>query len=167
MQIRLLRWNRIHSRLNLRPLLAFYFSLFYLLCRAHIQSQQSLLKTFCSSKTVLNDYLNSREGKKKMHAPRASIKMGFGEVFLPYSSKFRSNPQCAHTHRISAYQQSSLSLRAAISLMLTDVICRLEIGFATVAAEEFLNGLRCNRQILYLKRLSACQSYISAFLLHG
>lgn len=85
------------------------------------------------------------------------------KVYINCPSKFKlpefgNNPQnvSAHAPKISAYQQSCFSLRTATSLMPTDAIGRLQIGFTTVEAGDFPNGLRCNRQILY----------ISAVILH-
>lgn len=95
------------------------------------------------------------------------------KVFINCPSKlklleFRNNPQNIRAHILPEYLRISgaVSLRTATSLMLTDVIGRLQIGFTTVEAGDFPNGLRCNRQILYIRVCHSAHHQISSFPAH-
>lgn len=68
--------------------------------------------------------------------------------------------------RICMYQQSRVSLRTATPLLPTDAIGRFQIGFTTVEAGDFPNGLRCNRQILYIRICHSAHYQISSFPAH-
>lgn len=50
--------------------------------------------------------------------------------------------------------------------MPTDAIGGLQIGFTTVEAGDFPNGLRCNRQILYIRVCHSAHHQISSFPAH-
>lgn len=93
------------------------------------------------------------------------------EQKLRFSWNFHQSWSCwrleirALACRISKYQQSCFSLRTA-SLMPTDAIGRLQIGFATVEAGDFPNGLRYNRQIRYIRVCHSAHHQISSFPTH-
>lgn len=46
--------------------------------------------------------------------------------------------------------------------MPTDAINKLQIGFTTVEAGDFPNGLRCNGQILYIRICHSAHQQISS-----
>lgn len=73
-----------------------------------------------------------------------------------------------NAHLLSEYLSISraVSLRTATSLMPTDAIGRLQIGFTTVEAGDFPNGLRCNRQIPYIRVCHSALRQISSFPSH-
>ena len=84
--------------------------------------------------------------------------------------EFRINPRHISAHTLSEYLRISrarFSLRTATSLMPTDAIGGLQIGFTTVEAGDFPNGLRCNRQILYIRVCHSAHHQISSFAAHG
>lgn len=70
------------------------------------------------------------------------------------------------SRNICVSAEPGFSLRAATSLMPTDAIGGLQIGFTTVEAGDFPNGLRCNRQILYIRVCHSAHHQISSFPAH-
>lgn len=70
------------------------------------------------------------------------------------------------SQNICVSAEPGFSLRAATSLMPTDAIGGLQIGFTTVEAGDFPNGLRCNRQILYIRVCHSAHHQISSFPAH-